>query len=78
MASILCVAENADSKTHIMYKANLSYKQLERYLELLQDKALLKVVGVERHSRPTELFAATDKGLSFLKAYRRLKEIVRG
>ena len=78
MASILHVAEIADSKTHIMYKANLSYRQLERYLDLLQDKGLLKVVGVEHHSRPTELFAATDKGLSFLKAYRRLEETVRG
>ena len=77
MASILRVVENADSKTHIMYKANLSYRQLERYLDLLLDKGLLKVVAVEHHSRPAELFAATDRGLSFLNAYHVLKEVLR-
>ncbi|UCC33137.1 MAG: hypothetical protein JSW53_04985 [Candidatus Bathyarchaeota archaeon] len=78
MASILHVAESADSKTHIMYKANLSYRQLERYLGLLLDRDLLKVSAAEDHGRSTELFVATNKGLSFLKAYRALMEIVRG
>ena len=77
MASILRVVESADSKTHIMYKANLSHRQLERYLALLLDKGLLKVVAVEHHSKPAELFAATASGLSFLEAYRALKAIVR-
>lgn len=60
-----------------MYKANLSYRQLQGYLDLLLDKELLKVVAVESHSKATELFSTTDKGLSFLKAYRTLREIVR-
>ena len=77
MASILQIVESSDSKTHIMYKANLSYRQLERYLALLLDKGLVKVVAVEHHSKPVELFAATDKGFSFLEAYCGLKAIVR-
>jgi len=34
-------------------------------------------VAVEHHSRPAELFAATDRGLSFLNAYHVLKEVLR-
>lgn len=77
MAKVLRVARRADSKTHIMYKANLSYRQLAKYLDLLLAGGLLEVVAAERHSRVTEIFATTDQGLSFLKAYRRLEEIAR-
>lgn len=78
MASVLHAAKSAEAKTHIMYRANLSYRQLERYLDLLLDRGLLRVAAVERHSKATEFFAATDRGLSFLKAYRTLQGIVRG
>jgi len=78
MASILHVARSADSKTHIMYKANLSYRQLDRYLDLLLDKGLLKVAAVESHSKATKFFGTTDKGVSFLKAYGVLKNIIKG
>lgn len=77
MAKVLRVARSADSKTHIMYKANLSYRQLEKYLDLLLDSGLLEVVAVERHSKVTKFFATTDRGVSFLRAYRRLEGIVR-
>jgi predicted transcriptional regulator len=76
MAGILRVAKSSESKTHIMYGANLSFRQLERYLELLLDRGLLRV-SEERRSKATKLFVTTDKGLSFLEAYRRLEEIVR-
>lgn len=76
MASILRAARHADSKTHIMYKANLSYRQLEKYLEFLLDRGLLRVLEVS-HSKVVNLYLTTDKGVCFLKAYRRLKDIVR-
>lgn len=77
MARVLRVAKSPESKTHIMYRANLSYRQLGRYMALLLDRELLKV-SEERHSKASELFVTTDKGASFLETYRRLKEIVRG
>jgi len=76
MANVLRLAKSPESKTHIMYGANLSFRQLERYLEFLVDRGLLRV-SEERHSKATKLFVTTDSGVSFLKAYHRLEEIVR-
>jgi predicted transcriptional regulator len=60
-----------------MYGANLSFRQLKRYLVFLLDNGFLSVKE-ERHSKVTQLFSITDSGFSFLKAYRRLEEIVKG
>ena len=77
MANILRLAKSPESKTHIMYGANLSYRQLETYLKLLLDGGFLRVTQ-ERRSKATKLFVTTDDGVSFLEAYHRLKEIVKG
>jgi len=77
MASVLQVAKSPESKTHIMYGANLSFRQLERYLEFLVDRELLRVLE-ERRSKVTKLFVTTDSGVSFLETYHKLEEIVRG
>jgi len=60
-----------------MYGANLSFRQLKRYLKLLVDGGFLSV-SEERRSKVTKLFVTTDDGVSFLEAYRRLEEIVKG
>lgn len=77
MANILRLAKSPESKTHIMYGANLSFRQLKRYLKLLVDGGFLSV-SEERRSKVTKLFVTTDDGVSFLEAYRRLEEIVKG
>lgn len=77
MANILRLAKSPESKTHIMYGANLSFRQLERYLKFLLDGGFLRVTE-ERRSKVTKLFVTTDDGVSFLEAYRRLEEIVKG
>ncbi len=77
MATVLETAKNPESKTHVMYRANLSFRQLERYLELLLEKGFLKA-SEGTHSRASRLFVTTDRGHSFLAAYHRLEEIVSG
>ncbi len=77
MASVLRLADSPMSKTRIMYGANLSFRQLKRYLGFLLDSGFLGV-REERHSKVTQLFFTTDSGFSFLEAYRRLEEIVNG
>jgi predicted transcriptional regulator len=68
VASILKVAGNRTLKTHIMYKANLSYRQLERYLNFLETNGML--------ARTLEdnilMFQVTKKGIEYLKDYERI------
>ena len=74
MAKILYVAKSPEPKTHIMYRANLSFSQLERYMELLLSRGLLSVIE-KRQSKVREVFVTTDKGRSFLEAHHALTEI---
>ena len=75
MATLVRFAQTPESKTHLMYKSNLSFRQVDRYLDLLIERGLLEVVYGESHSKPRKFFATTNKGHSFLKAYSDLKTI---
>jgi len=68
LASILKIAERQTLKTHIMYKANLSHRQLEKYLHFLETKGML-VRSLEEN---TTVFQITEKGGEFLKDYERI------
>jgi len=69
LANILQVASNRTLKTHIMYRANLSHRQLEKYLSFLETNGMLEqlmdVDGVMK-------FHVTQKGVDFLRDYQRL------
>jgi predicted transcriptional regulator len=68
LASILKVAGNATLKTHIMYRANLSHRQLEKYLNFLEANGML--IQVLRDD--VRMFQVTEKGIEFLKEYERI------
>jgi predicted transcriptional regulator len=62
MAEIIAIAKEGSSKTHIMFKANLSFSQLNQYLTLLSNTKLL-----EKYSdNGRVVFQATAKGLEFI------------
>ena len=42
MAEILAIAKKGSSKTHIMFKASLSFSQLNEYIWLLEETGLLE------------------------------------
>jgi len=67
LASILKVASNGALKTHIMYKANLSHRQLERYLAFLEERGLLAQGVDERMGN--RVYRITEKGFDFLREY---------
>jgi predicted transcriptional regulator len=67
LASILKVASGGALKTHIMYKANLSHRQLERYLGFLEERGLL-AQGVDE-DMGNRIYRITDKGCDFLREY---------
>jgi len=76
IASILGEARKGAKKTRIMYRCNLSHRQLQVYLKLLLDMNLLMSISGERESK-TNSYQATMKGRSFLDAYCKLKELMR-
>lgn len=62
--------------THLMYKSNLSHKLLNNYLEELMEKELVVISEeITRKKRTnTKMVVITDKGLSFLAEFRRMRE----
>lgn len=75
MADILLTAIGGVRKTRIMYRCNLSFKQLEAYLNLLLEKGLLTKVSKGETSQERFL-KTTDKGKVFLRVYRGLQSLL--
>jgi predicted transcriptional regulator len=63
MAEIIGIAKKGSSKTHIMFKANLSFSQLNQYLTLLSNTGLLEKTAINGRV----IFKATSKGLDFME-----------
>ena len=63
MAEIVCIAKKGTSKTHIMFKANLSFSQLNQYLKLLSHNSLLETSSCNGRV----IYKATQKGLEFME-----------
>ena len=65
-ADILKVTQNGANKTRMVYKANLNFNIIKKYIKRLTDSGLLE--SVDGH------FFATDKGSRFLAQYREFVE----
>jgi predicted transcriptional regulator len=63
MMDIIGIAKKGVSKTHIMFRANLSFSQLNEYLEFLLDHNLIKIVSEDGHT----VYKPTEKGLEFME-----------
>ena len=61
IADILASAVDGTSKTHLMYKAKLSYDQLKKYTSRLVKLKLLKMTA---HEKPI-MYEITEKGRLF-------------
>ncbi|MCJ7559714.1 winged helix-turn-helix domain-containing protein [Candidatus Bathyarchaeota archaeon] len=73
IAEILEIAKGGPLKTQIMYKANLSFTQLNEYLKLmLKIRLLAKLVYNGK-----EVYTATEKGLDFLQRHCELTELLK-
>jgi predicted transcriptional regulator len=73
VAEIVDIAGNGTSKTHIMFKANLSFSQLNEYLEILLQKKLLEKTSVGGK----EFYRATKKGLEFMEKQFQLIDLIK-
>ena len=73
IAEILNISGNGTLKTQIMYRANLSFAQLNEYLKLL-----LKIRLLEKFVRNgKDTYRATEKGADFLQRHREINELLK-
>ncbi len=73
MADILSLSTVGTKKTHIMYRANLSYEQIVYYLRELQGKGLLE----QREEEGNTVYGTTERGREFLGHYSQVAELMR-
>lgn len=76
IADILEASYSGSRKTYLMYRCNMSFRQLKYYLDFLLRKELLHAV-VEDIGPDPSFFKITDKGKEFLKVYNGLKALVK-
>ena len=67
VAEILKTAMNGKIKTHIMYRAKLSYSQINEYLPMLVGKGFLENTKVSRGRQTTAVYRTTTRGLQFIE-----------
>ncbi|MBS7646413.1 hypothetical protein KEJ24_01045 [Candidatus Bathyarchaeota archaeon] len=73
IAEILEIAQEGALKTQIMYRANLSFTQLNEYL-----KFMLKINLIDRIvENDREVYKATPKGLEFLQRYQEMIDLLK-
>ncbi len=74
IADILEASKGKTRKTYLMYRCNLSFKQLETYLNLLLKRGLIS--PIEDKDNDTSLFKITEKGERFLETYKGLQGLM--
>jgi len=72
IAEILTIAKGGCLKTQIMYRANLSFAQLNEYLSFLIKMALLKV----KNENKRNTYRTTAKGEKYLEKYKDLANLL--
>ncbi|HDS44798.1 MAG TPA: transcriptional regulator [Methanomicrobia archaeon] len=68
LVDILEVSRNGALKTQIVYRANLNYNRIDRYLKTLEQNGLL--VNAEA------CYTTTEKGEEFLREYSNMRLVV--
>lgn len=72
MGEILSLATDGARKTEILYRANLNFNVVNRYLDLLIREGLISPTPDSARK-----YKATEKGLEFLKAYKNLESLTK-
>ena len=70
ISQILNVCRNGAIKTRVVYQANLNFKTVEPYLDLLVKNNLLEVQQGEK-----KMYETTEKGETLLEALHQVSEL---
>ncbi|MBA7651403.1 hypothetical protein ES703_59222 [subsurface metagenome] len=73
IAEMLKVGENGAGKTKIMYNANLSYTQVQKYLGFLMSQGFIDKVEM---GNPSVTYQMTESGLNLLESINSLIEML--
>jgi predicted transcriptional regulator len=73
IADMLRVGENGAGKTEIMYSANMSYSQIQKYLGFLLSQGLIDRVEL---GNPIVTYQVTDKGSVLLRSIDNILEVL--
>ena len=73
IGEILDIAKDGALKTQIMYRANLSFTQLNGYLKFVVGVHLLDKISVNNR----DIYRINKKGLEFLERYREIQELLK-
>ncbi len=72
-ADILKVALHGAKKSHIVYRANLNFELVKKYLKHLSDASLINLPSIENR-----LFKTTPKGKEYINQYENLNNYMKG
>lgn len=75
IVEILKTAMEGRIKTHIMYKAKLSYAQLNEYLPSLVDNGFLENTTVKSRRSHKRVFKTTLKGLRLIENFETMNKL---
>jgi predicted transcriptional regulator len=67
MSNLLLLSSSGAKKTELLYRGNLSYAQLNRYLVFLLEHDILKEVNVGENGKVSMLYEPTEKGFMLLE-----------
>jgi predicted transcriptional regulator len=73
IADMLEVGENGAGKTAIMYSANMSYAQIQKYLGYLMAQGFIDKMKL---GNPSVTYKVTDNGLKLLELISSIKEML--
>ena len=73
IAEILEIAKDGTLKTQIMYKANLSFSQLNEYLNFLVSLNLLECKQADGKT----VYKTTEKGIKYLDNYKEILQLLK-
>ena len=73
IADMLEIGENGAGKTQIMYGANMSYSQIQKYLGFLMGHGFVNKMEM---GNPSVTYQVTDSGLKLLELISNLKEML--
>ncbi len=73
IADMLRVGENGAGKTEIMYTANMSYSQIQKYLQYLVKHGFINKINIDE---TMVAYQVTDSGLKLLKTIDMLMDML--